>query len=107
MWAWIMLVVAGLLEVVWASTMKATDGFTRLWPSVLTLGTMVVSFALLSQAMRTLPAGTSYAVWVGIGAIGTALVGIFLWGEPATAARLLFLGLIAVGIVGLRLVSPA
>lgn len=107
MWAWFMLVVAGLLEVVWASTMKATDGFTRLWPSVLTLGTMIVSFALLSQAMRTLPAGTSYAVWVGIGAIGTALVGILLWNEPASAPRLLFLGLIAVGIVGLKLVSPA
>jgi quaternary ammonium compound-resistance protein SugE len=105
MWAWIALVVAGLLEIVWASTMKLTDGFTRLWPSVVTILVMVASFALLSQAMRSLPVGTSYAVWVGIGAVGTALVGMLVYHEPATPLRLLFLAMIAGGIIGLRAVS--
>lgn len=103
--AWVLLVVAGLLEVGWAIGLKYTQGFTRPWPSVFTLAAMVVSVVLLGIAMKTLPVGTSYAVWVGVGAVGTAILGMLLFGEPATAARLVSLGLIVAGIVGLKLAS--
>ena len=102
---WIALLVAGLLEVVWASTMKASEGFSRLVPSIITVLTMILSFALLAYAMRHLPVGTSYAVWTGIGAIGAAIVGIVVFGEAATPLRLFFLGLSGAGIVGLKVVG--
>jgi quaternary ammonium compound-resistance protein SugE len=103
--AWILLVVAGLLEVGWAIGLKYTQGFTRLWPSVFTLTAMVLSVVLLGVAMKSLPVGTSYAVWVGVGAVGTAVLGMVLFGEPATAGRLVSLGFIVAGIVGLKLAS--
>ena len=103
--AWIVLVVAGLFEVCWAIGLKYTDGFTRLWPSIGTVTAMVVSVVLLGWAMRTLPVGTAYAVWTGIGAVGTVLLGIVLFGEPATVARLLCVGLVVAGILGLKLVT--
>lgn len=105
--AWWLLVLAGLLEIVWAIGLKYTAGFTRLWPTVMTIAAMVASVVLLGIAMKTLPVGTSYAVWVGIGAVGTAAMGIFLLGEPATAGRLASLLLIIAGIVGLKLATPA
>ncbi|EGJ08749.1 MULTISPECIES: quaternary ammonium compound efflux SMR transporter SugE [Rubrivivax] len=105
--AWVLLVVAGLFEVAWAIGLKYTEGFTRPLPSVLTLAAMTVSVLLLGVAMKSLPVGTSYAVWVGVGAVGTALLGIVLFGEPASAGRLASLGLIVAGIVGLKLASPA
>jgi quaternary ammonium compound-resistance protein SugE len=105
--AWLLLLVAGLMEVGWAIGLKYTDGFTRFWPSAFTLAAMVASVVLLAIAMKTLPVGTSYAVWVGIGAVGTALLGIILFHEPATAGRLISLGLILAGIVGLKLATPA
>lgn len=105
--AWALLVVAGLLEVGWAIGLKYTDGFTRLWPSVFTAASMVASVVLLGMAMKGLPVGTSYAVWVGIGAVGTAILGIVLFAEPATAGRLVSLGLIMAGIIGLKLATPA
>jgi quaternary ammonium compound-resistance protein SugE len=104
--AWILLLVAGLFEVGWAIGLKYTEGFTRLWPSVFTLAAMTLSVVLLGIAMRSLPVGTSYAVWVGVGAVGTALLGIVLFGESASAGRLLSLGLIVAGIVGLKLATP-
>ena len=100
--AWIVLVVAGLFEVGWAIGLKYTEGFTRFWPSVGTAAAMVVSVVLLGWAMRTLPVGTAYAVWTGIGAVGTVALGIVLFGEPATVARLLCVGLIVAGIVGFK-----
>ena len=103
--AWIVLVVAGLFEVCWAIGLKYTDGFSRLWPSVGTVGAMIVSIVLLGWAMRSLPVGTAYAVWTGIGAVGTAILGIALFGDPATVARLACIGLIVAGIVGLKLVT--
>ena len=103
--AWMMLWVAGLLECGWAIGLKYTDGFTRLWPSLWTVAAMVASFLLLAAAMRQLPVGTAYAVWTGIGAIGTALLGIVLFGEAATPARLASLLLIVLGIAGLRFLS--
>ena len=103
--AWLLLVVAGLFEVTWAIGLKYTAGFTRLWPSVGTLAAMAVSMWMLASAMRSLPVGTSYAIWVGVGAIGTAILGIVLFNEPATAGRLVSLGLIVAGIVGLKLAS--
>ena len=103
--AWLVLVVAGLFEVGWAIGLKYTDGFTRLVPSVATAVAMVVSVVLLAFARRTLPVGTAYAVWTGIGAIGTVILGIVLFGEPATLARLASIGLILAGIVGLKVVS--
>ncbi len=103
--AWLLLIIAGLLEVGWAIGLKYTDGFTRIWPSVFTLGAMVLSLVLLGVAMKSLPVGTSYAVWVGVGAVGTAILGMVLFGEPATAGRLASLGLIVAGIVGLKLAS--
>lgn len=104
--AWILLVLAGLFEVAWAIGLKYTDGFTRLWPSVGTAAAMVVSVVLLGLAMKSLPVGTAYAVWVGVGAVGTALLGMLLFAEPASAARLASLGLIVAGIVGLKLATP-
>ena len=104
--AWILLLIAGLLEVGWAIGLKYTVGFTRPWPSVLTLAAMAGSVVLLGIAMKSLPVGTSYAVWVGIGAVGTAILGIILFGESASAGRLASLGLIVAGIVGLKLATP-
>lgn len=101
--SWFFLVVAGLLEVVWASTMKSTQGFTRLGPSLFTLAAMGVGFYFLSLALRTLPTGTGYAVWVGIGAVGTAIVGIVFLGEPKSSLRLISIALIVLGVLGLRL----
>ncbi|VYU49414.1 quaternary ammonium compound efflux SMR transporter SugE [Metakosakonia massiliensis] len=101
--SWIVLFIAGLLEVVWAVGLKYTHGFTRLVPSVATIAAMVLSMALLSWAMKSLPVGTAYAVWTGIGAVGAAIAGILLLGESASPARLLSLGLIVAGIIGLKL----
>jgi quaternary ammonium compound-resistance protein SugE len=103
--AWLYLFVAGLFEIGWAIGLKYTEGFTRLVPSLLTIGAMIVSLALLGLALKTLQVGTAYAVWTGIGAVGTAALGIYLFGEPATAARLASIGLIVAGIVGLKLVT--
>jgi quaternary ammonium compound-resistance protein SugE len=101
--AWLVLVIAGLFEVGWAIGLKYTEGFTRLWPSVATLAAMTVSIGLLALAMRSLPVGTAYAVWTGIGALGTVALGMALFGEPATVSRLACAGLILAGIVGLKL----
>ncbi len=101
--AWLVLIVAGLLEIVWATALKQANGFTRLWPSVIALVTAWLSFVLLSLALRSLPVGIAYAVWVGIGAVGVAAVGILLLGEHVSLVRLSFLALIVIGIVGLRL----
>ena len=103
--AWVILFVAGLLEIGWAIGLKYTEGFSKLVPSVLTAGAMVLSIVLLGWALKTLPVGTAYAVWTGIGAVGTAALGIYLFGEPATAARLASIGLIVAGIAGLKLVT--
>ena len=103
--AWLIVIVAGLFEVGWAIGLKYTDGFTRVGPTVATLAAMVVSVWLLSIGMRTLPVGTAYSVWVGVGAIGTVALGIVLFGEPATAARLVCVGLIVAGILGLKLTA--
>ena len=103
--AWVYLVVAGLLEIGWAIGLKYTEGFTRLVPTVLTVASMTASVALLGLALRELPVGTGYAVWTGIGAVGTAMLGIYLLGEPATAGRLVCIWLIVSGIVGLKVVS--
>jgi quaternary ammonium compound-resistance protein SugE len=104
--AWTLLIVAGLLEVVWAVGLKYTEGFTRLLPSAATLTAMLLSIVLLARALRTIPVGTGYAVWTGIGAVGTALVGIIVLGEPKDSGRLIALGAIICGIVGLKLASP-
>ncbi|EHN8905727.1 quaternary ammonium compound efflux SMR transporter SugE [Enterobacter sp. D2] len=101
--SWIILFIAGLLEVVWAIGLKYTHGFTRLTPSVITVTAMIVSIVLLSWAMRSLPVGTAYAVWTGIGAVGAAITGILLLGESASLARIVSLALIVAGIVGLKL----
>ena len=101
--AWIYLFLAGLLEIGWAIGLKYTDGFTRPLPTVLTVASMIASLALLGLALRTLPVGTAYAVWTGVGAVGTAILGIVLFGEAATAARLACIGLILAGIAGLKL----
>ncbi len=105
--AWIILFVAGLFEVGWAVGLKYTEGFTRLWPTVGTGVSLVMSMGLLGWALKTLPLGTAYAVWTGIGAVGTALFGLLVLKEPATAARLVCLGLIVTGILGLKLFSPS
>ena len=101
--AWIILVIAGLLEVGWAIGLKYTEGFTRPWPTALTVLSMVASVGLLGVAVKSLPVGTAYAVWVGIGAVGTVILGIVLFDEPAHATRLASVGLIVAGIVGLKL----
>jgi quaternary ammonium compound-resistance protein SugE len=103
--AWFLLVVAGLLETGWAIGLKYTDGFTKFWPSVLTIAGIALSMLLLAIAARTLPIGTAYAVWVGIGAAGAPILGILLLGEPVTLARMLFLALLLVAIVGLKATS--
>ena len=102
---WLILVLAGLFEVGWAVGLKYSEGFTRLWPSVGTSVAFVLSVGMLGVTLRTLPLGTAYAVWTGIGAIGTAIVGMLVFREPATAARIACLGLIVVGIVGLKALS--
>ncbi|MDY6450198.1 DMT family transporter [Acinetobacter faecalis] len=103
--AWITLLLAGLFEIVWAYSMKLSDGFTKVTPTVVTIGFMILSFGLLSYAMRTLPLGTAYTIWTGIGAIGSFLVGIFILGEPATAMRMLAAVLIISGLVLMKLSS--
>lgn len=101
--AWMLLVLAGLLEIVWATALKQADGFTRLWPSVIGIAVAQVSFVLLALALRNLPVGTAYAVWVGIGAVGVAVAGIVIYGEPASALRLLCIAVILAGVIGLRI----
>ncbi|WP_394889101.1 quaternary ammonium compound efflux SMR transporter SugE [Mesorhizobium sp. AaZ16] len=103
--AWTYLFFAGLFEIGWAIGLKYTDGFTRLTPTLLTVASMVVSLGLLGLALKTLPVGTAYAIWTGIGTVGTAILGIYLLGEPATVIRLVCIGLIVAGIVGLKLVA--
>ncbi|HEX2541407.1 MAG TPA: quaternary ammonium compound efflux SMR transporter SugE [Caldimonas sp.] len=105
--SWVALFIAGVFEVAWAIGLKYTEGFTRLWPSVATLAAMLVSVLLLGWAMKELPVGTAYAVWTGVGAVGTAILGIFLFGDSASPARLACLAMIAGGIVGLKLVSSS
>ena len=104
---WFILFVAGLLEIGWAIGLKYTEGFTRLWPSVGTAASMVASIVLLGMAMKSLPVGTAYAVWVGIGAVGTAILGMVLLGESANSGRLVSLVLIVAGVIGLKLTTPA
>ena len=103
---WVILVLAGLFEVGWAIGLKYTAGFTRLWSSVGTLAAMIISVVLLAVAMKSLPVGTSYAIWVGVGAVGTAILGIVLFDESASAGRLVSLALIVAGIIGLKLATP-
>lgn len=103
--AWLILFAAGLCEIGWAVGLKYTDGFSRLWPTVFTGASLIVSMALLGLAMKSLPLGTAYAVWTGIGAVGTVILGIVLFKEPATVARLVCVGLIVAGILGLKLFS--
>lgn len=103
---WLLLVLAGLFEIGWAIGLKYTEGFTRPVPTMLTIAAMIVSLGLLGLAMKSLPVGTSYAVWVGVGAVGTAALGIILFGEPANPGRLASLALILAGIVGLKLATP-
>ena len=103
---WVWLIIAGILEVAWVIGLKYADGFTRFWPSVATVLLMLASFWCLAQAVRGLPLGTSYAIWTGIGAVGTAILGIILFKEPATAARVACMALIVGGIVGLKLATP-
>ena len=105
--AWGILFLAGLFETGWAIGLKYTDGFTRLWPTMWTVFAMIVSLWLLGIAVKTLPVGTAYSVWVGVGAVGTVVLGIALLGEPANAARLISVGLIIAGIIGLKLATPA
>lgn len=104
--AWVYLTLAGIFEVAWALGLKRTEGFTRLWPSVYTLSTMAVSIWLLALAVRHLPVGTAYAVWTGIGAAGTAIIGIIWLGESRAALRLACIGLILLGVIGLRVLPP-
>ena len=103
MTAWIMLLTAGLLEIAWAISLKEAGGWTRFWPSVFAAGSAILSFVMLSYALKTLPVGTAYAIWVGIGAAGVALMGIVLFDENASLPRLLCIGLIVTGVVGLKL----
>ena len=105
--AWLVLFVAGLCEIGWAVGLKYTEGFSRLWPSVGTVAAMIASVVLLGLALKALPLGTAYAVWTGIGAVGTAILGIYLFNEPRDALRLACIALIVAGIVGLKLVTPA
>jgi quaternary ammonium compound-resistance protein SugE len=105
--AWVILALAGLFETGWAIGLKYSEGFTRLGPSVWTVVAMIVSLWLLGIAMKSLPVGTAYSVWVGVGAVGTVILGIVLFGEPANPARLVSVGLIIAGIIGLKLATPA
>ncbi|MGH8167735.1 MAG: quaternary ammonium compound efflux SMR transporter SugE [Woeseiaceae bacterium] len=105
--AWVILVIAGLFEVGWAVGLKYTAGFTRLWPTIWTALAMIISLWLLGIAMKSLPLGTAYSVWVGVGAVGTVILGIVLLGESANAARLISVALIIAGIIGLKLATPA
>ena len=104
---WLILILAGLFEIGWAVGLKYTEGFSRLWPSIGTVLAMVISLGLLGVAMKSLPLGTAYAIWVGVGAIGTATLGIFLLGEPATTGRIISLMFILIGIIGLKLATPS
>ena len=104
---WIILLLAGVFEIGWAIGLKYTEGFTRPWPTLGTVAAMAISLGLLGVAMKSLPVGTAYAVWVGVGAVGTAILGIVLLGEPSNPGRLVSLGLIVLGIMGLKLASPA
>jgi quaternary ammonium compound-resistance protein SugE len=103
---WIILVLAGLFEIGWAIGLKCTEGFTRLWPSVGTIAAMAISLGLLGIAMKSLPVGTAYAVWVGVGAVGTVILGIVLFDEPLNALRIGSVALIVTGLVGLKLATP-
>lgn len=103
--AWTHLIIAGALEIFWAISLKYTDGFSKLGPSVLTIFGMIASFYFLAQALKTIPVGTGYAIWTGIGAAGTAILGIILFSEPASWLRLLCIGLIVTGIIGLKLTA--
>ena len=105
--AWFLLIGAGLLEIVWATALKYSEGFARLWPGAIAVAAAIASIVMLGLALKSLPVGTAYAVWVGIGAVGVALAGILFLGESASFARLAFLALILIGIVGLRMVGPA
>jgi quaternary ammonium compound-resistance protein SugE len=100
---WLVLFIAGLLEIVWAAGLKYTDGFSKLWPSVVTIAAMFGSIVLLSHAMKTIPIGTAYAIWTGIGAVGVAIFGMFAFGEPRTTIRIMCIMLIVAGIIGLKL----
>ncbi|HEX2512756.1 MAG TPA: quaternary ammonium compound efflux SMR transporter SugE [Xanthobacteraceae bacterium] len=103
--AWFYLLIAGLFEVGWAIGLKYTEGFSRLWPSLATIAAMIISLGFLGLALKTLPVGTAYAIWTGVGAVGTAILGIYLFAEPANAMRLACIGLIVSGIVGLKLAT--
>jgi quaternary ammonium compound-resistance protein SugE len=105
--AWVILIIAGLFEVGWAIGLKYTEGFTRLWPTIWTVLSMVISLWLLGIAMKSLPVGAAYSIWVGVGAVGTVILGIVLLGEPANPARLISVALIIAGIIGLKLATPA
>jgi quaternary ammonium compound-resistance protein SugE len=105
--AWISLFIAGLFEIGWAIGLKYTDGFSKLWPSVWTVGAMIVSLLFLEYALRTLPVGTAYAIWVGIGAVGTAIMGMWLFNESREIARIVCLLLIVAGVIGLKFVTPS
>jgi quaternary ammonium compound-resistance protein SugE len=105
--AWTLLLIAGFFEIVWATTLKFTDGFTRLWPSIGTVIAMAISMVCMSFALRVIPMGTAYAVWTGIGAVGTVLLGILLFDEPKNAVRLLCIAMIILGIAGLKLTSSS
>lgn len=105
--AWIILVLAGLFEVGWAIGLKYTEGFSRLWPTIWTALAMIISLWLLGIAMKSLPLGTAYSIWVGVGAVGTVILGIVLFGEPANAPRLVSVALIMAGIIGLKIATPA
>jgi quaternary ammonium compound-resistance protein SugE len=104
--AWMYLLLAGLCEIVWAIGLKYSNGFTRMWPSVITIAVMLLSFVLLSQAMRTLPLGTAYAIWTGIGAVGTTIYGILHFNESRDWPRLICMALVVGGIVGLKVLAP-
>lgn len=103
---WLILIIAGLFEIIWAVGLKYTAGYTRLWPTIITVAAMVASVLLLGIAMKSLPVGTSYAVWVGIGALGTAICGIWLFGESMSILRLLSLACILLGVIGLKIATP-
>ncbi len=105
--AWISLFIAGLFEIGWAIGLKYTDGFSKLWPSVWTIISMIVSLVFLEYALRTLPVGTAYAIWVGIGAVGTAVLGMWLFNESRDVARIVCLMLIVAGVIGLKVVTPS